>query len=274
MDNLVISLGVGVSLIAALFFVIYRFTRLRGYQTAGLVLAITLLIFVPYSVIHWAGADVFAIHLALYVIVPYGLGIITSQLESEQGQKARTGRLHWFHITLIVFFGIVATVNAILLTVATHGMPSHLIGIVLPEPQGHATTVTSGFPGTVSGITERKEALAVTYQGPIEQRRALGWQVDQGWTTRPEVGEPATLKVRVRDREGQPIPDALVTGQFLRISDFHQDQNFTMRPLGDGLYAAEVILSAPGRWDVVLRVEHGEWIFEQEASTRVRASRG
>lgn len=274
MDNLVITLGVGVGLIAALFFVIYRFTRLRGYQTAGLVLAITLLLFVPYSVLNWAGADVFAIHLALYIIVPYGLGIITTQLESEQGQKARRGRLHWFHITLIVFFGIVATVNAILISVATHGMPSHLVGVFLPAPQGQATTVTSGFPGTVSGISERKEALAVAYQDPLEQRQALGWQVDQGWTGRPAVGEPAIFKVRVRDREGQPIPDAVVSGQFLRVSDFQQDQNFTMRSLGDGLYATEVILSAPGRWDVVLRVQHGEWVFEQEASTRVRASRG
>jgi hypothetical protein len=35
MDNLVVSLGLGVALIAALFFLIYRFTSLRGYPTAG-----------------------------------------------------------------------------------------------------------------------------------------------------------------------------------------------------------------------------------------------
>lgn len=274
MDNIVISLGLGVALIAALFFALYRFTHLRGYQTAGLVLAVTLLIFVPYSVINWAGADVFAIHLALYVIVPYGLGIITTQLESESGSKARRTRLHWAPMVMLVFFGIVATVNAILLTVATHGMPSQLIGILLPAPESQATHVTSGFPGTVARISERKEALAKPYLDQWERQRELGWEVQQGWLSPPATDAPALFQVRVRDQHGHPISDAAVQGHFLRISDFNLDQSVILDAVGGGLYQAEVWLPAAGRWDLLLQVEHPDGVFEQEAMTRVREARG
>ncbi|MCA1788419.1 MAG: FixH family protein [Thioalkalivibrio sp.] len=274
MENLVVSLGLGVASITALFFLIYRLTRLRGYQTAVLVFAITLLVFIPFSVLNWAGADVFAIHLALYVIVPYGLGIITSQQEGEHGTKARSGRLHWAPITILIFFGIVATVNAILLSLATHGMPSQLIGVLLPQPQSQATEITSGFPGTVARISERKEALATGYFDSMREQRTVGWQVHQGWQSRPEVGEPAVFQVRVLDRQGRPISDAAIEGEFMRVSDFNLDQVFAMRPVGGGLYQAEVTLHAPGRWDLLFRVRHGEHTHEQQASTRVRESRG
>jgi nitrogen fixation protein FixH len=275
MDNLVVSLGGGVALTAALFFLIYRFTSLRGYQTAGLVFAVMMVLFIPYSVLTWAGADVFAIHLALYTIVPYGLGIITTQQESTGGKRARGGRLHWAPMTILVFFGVVATMNALMLLLATHGMPSHLVGVLLPEPQSQATGVTSGFPGTVARISERKEALATgsSYMDVMRQQQHLGWEVRQGWLSRPEVGEAAVFQVRVTDRDGRPISSATIEGQFMRVSDFSLDQSFAMRPVGGGLYQAEVTLPAPGRWDLLFRVRHGEDVFEQQASTRVRESR-
>lgn len=268
------TLGVGVALITGLFFLIYRFTSLRGYQTAGLVFAITMLVFIPFAVLNWAGADVFAIHLALYVIVPYGLGIITTQQEGESGRKAKRGRLHWAPMTILVFFGIVATANAILLSVATHGMPDRFIGVLLPQPQSQAAEVSSGFPGTVARISERKEALATGYFDSMREQRTLGWQVDQGWKSRPEAGEPALFQVRVLDRDGQPISDAAIEGEFMRVSDFNLDQAFAMQPVGGGLYQAQVILPAAGRWDLLFRVQRGEHTHEQQASTQVRESRG
>lgn len=273
-ENLVFTLGGGVVLITLLFVLLYRFSRLRGYQTAGLVFAITLLIFIPLSVLTWAGADVFAIHLALYAIVPYGLGMITAQIEGQTQSKMRVGRLHWFPMTLIVFFGIVATVNATLLTWATKGMPPALVGIFLPEPESRASVVTSGFPGTVARISERKEALAVSHMENMQNQRALGWQVQQGWRTRPETDHPAVFQVRVTDRDGYPITDAQIRGDFMRVSDFRMDQTFNMASVGGGLYETVVTLAAPGRWDLLLVIERGEDRFEQQASTRVREGRG
>lgn len=273
MENIVVTLGAGVFLVTALFFLLYRLTRLNGYQTAGLVLALTLLFFIPYSVLNWSGADVFALHFALYVVVPYGLGMITTQLEGETGTKARVGRLHWFPVTLIVFFGIVATVNATLLTWAMKGMPQGLVGVFLPEPQSRASQVTSGFPGTVARITERKEALAVPYFERIERQTALGWQVQQGWRSRPEMNQPAVFQVRLTDRDGRPLSHAVVQGDFMRVSDFRLDQRIQLAPVGQGFYEAVVTLPAPGRWDLLLTIEHGGERFEQQASTRVRELR-
>jgi nitrogen fixation protein FixH len=82
------------------------------------------------------------------------------------------------------------------------------------------------------------------------------------------------FQVRVLDRDGQPISDAAIEGQFMRVSDFNLDQSFAMHPVGGGLYQAEVTLPAAGRWDLLFRVQHGGHVFEQQASTRVRESRG
>jgi nitrogen fixation protein FixH len=73
---------------------------------------------------------------------------------------------------------------------------------------------------------------------------------------------------------GRPISDAAIEGEFMRVSDFNLDQTFAMRPVGGGLYQAEVTLHAPGRWDLLFRVRNGEHTHEQQASTRVRESRG
>jgi hypothetical protein len=201
MENLVITLGVGVALITGLFFLIYRITSLRGYQTAGLLFAITMLVFIPYSVLNWAGADVFAIHLALYVIVPYGLGIITTQQEATHGEgQTRSAPLGADDHP--VFFGIVATANAILLSVATHGMPSQFIGVLLPQPQSQATEVTSGFPERWRVSASARRPWRPATIDSMREQRTVGWQVHQGWQSRPEVGEPAVFQVRVLDRDG------------------------------------------------------------------------
>ena len=103
------------------------------------------------------------------MIVPYGLGIITTQQESQRAKDARRGRLHWAPMIILAFFGVVATVNALLISFATHGMPSHLVGVLLPEPQSQATEVTptewgKGFgPRTALGMrlaTLRTRAVA------------------------------------------------------------------------------------------------------------------
>ena len=276
MNNLVLTLGLGSAALALLFALIYRFTRLRAYHTAALVVAVMLFVFIPASILNWHGADVFAIHLALYVIVPYGLGIIFTQKEGEagNGEKGAFGRLHWAPMVLVGFFTIVASVQAVLITLANNGMPQRFIGTLLPAPENPAERVTSGFPGTVAGIQERDQALAVDRMTVLKEQRQLGWQMRQGWLERPVEGEPATLQVEVRDAQGQPIMDAEITGAFMWLADERRDQAFAMQYQGDGLYQAEVNLPAPGRWELRYFVEHDGQRVEQQARTRVRGQAG
>ncbi|WP_018871742.1 FixH family protein [Thioalkalivibrio sp. ALJ16] len=274
MSNLVISLGVGTALLAMLFMLIYRFTRLKAYSTAAVVVALMLFVFIPYSILTWQGADVFAIHLALYIIVPYGLGIVFTQkeAEAESGAKAKMGRLHWAPLVLVGFFTIVASVQAVLITLAHNGMPQQFIGSILPEPENRAERVTSGFPGTVAGMESRDQALAVHRVSELQAQRQIGWQVRQGWVERPTEGEAATLQIEVRDAAGEPINDARIAGLFMWLADERRDQGFEMQPMGEGLYQVEIALPAPGRWDLRFQVSHDGQLLEQQARTRVRSA--
>lgn len=271
MSNLVISLGLGSAALALLFALIYKFTRLRAYNTAAVVVAIMLFVFIPASILTWQGADVFAIHLALYIIVPYGLGIILTQKEAEadDGQKGSFS-LHWAPLVIVGFFTIIASVQAVLITLAHNGMPERFIGTLLPEPETPAERVTSAFPGTVGGIQERDEALAVHRMTRLQEQRELGWEVRQGWVETPVEGEAATFQVEVRDAEGRPISDADVRGTFMWVADERRDQAFDMQPIGEGLYQVELTLPSPGRWDLRFHVEHDGQLVEQQARTRVR----
>ncbi len=274
MSNLVITLGAGTAALALLFALIYRFTRLKAYSTSAVVVAIMLFLFIPYSILAWQGADVFAIHLALYVIVPYGLGIVFTQKEAEveNGGKAKIGRLHWAPMVLVGFFIIVASAQAILITLAQNGMPQQLIGTILPEPENRAEHVTSAFPGTVAGMESRKQALAVHRVSELQAQREKGWQVRQGWVERPTEGETAILQVEVRDADGVPIDDATIRGMFMWLADERRDQGFEMQTMGDGLYQAEVALPAPGRWDLRFQIQRDGQLLEQQARTRVRSA--
>ncbi|WP_017942917.1 MULTISPECIES: FixH family protein [unclassified Thioalkalivibrio] len=274
MSNLVITLGIGSAALAILFALIYRFTRLKAYSTAAVVVAIMLFLFIPYSILTWQGADVFAIHLALYIIVPYGLGIVFTQkeAEAENGGKAKMGRLHWAPLVLVGFFTIVASVQAVLITLAHNGMPQQFIGSILPEPENRAEQVTSAFPGTVAGMESRKQALAVHRVSELQAQREKGWQVRQGWVERPTEGETATLQVEVRDADGAPIDDASIRGLFMWLADERRDQGFEMQHMGDGLYQVEVALPAPGRWDLRFQIQRDGQLLEQQARTRVRSA--
>ncbi|WP_018867756.1 MULTISPECIES: FixH family protein [unclassified Thioalkalivibrio] len=274
MSNLVITLGVGTAALAILFALIYRFTRLKAYSTSAVVVALMLFVFIPYSILTWQGADVFAIHLALYIIVPYGLGIVFTQkeAEAESGGKAKIGRLHWAPLVLVGFFTIVASVQAVLITLAHNGMPQQFIGSILPEPENRAEQVTSAFPGTVAGMESRKQALAVHRVSELQAQREKGWQVRQGWVERPTEGEAATLQVEVRDADGVPINDASIRGIFMWLADERRDQGFEMQHMGEGLYQVEVALPAPGRWDLRFQVQRDDQLLEQQARTRVRSA--
>ena len=274
MSNLVITLGIGSAALAILFALIYRFTRFKAYSTSAVVVALMLFVFIPYSILTWQGADVFAIHLALYIIVPYGLGIVFTQKEAEveSGSKAKIGRLHWAPLVLVGFFTMVASVQAVLITLAHNGMPQQFIGSILPEPENRAERVTSAFPGTVAGMESRKQALAVHRVSELQEQRQKGWQVRQGWVDRPTEGETATLQVEVRDADGEPIDDASIRGLFMWLADERRDQGFEMQAMGEGMYQVEVALPAPGRWDLRFQVQHDGQLLEQQARTRVRSA--
>jgi nitrogen fixation protein FixH len=270
-DNLILTLGAGVAIAFLAFVFIYRFTELRGYQVSLVVIVAMLCVFLPLQIVFWQGMDVFAIHLALFIITPYGLGIITAQWEAARGLSNRGGRwFHWAPATLVAFFLVIATVDATIISLANHGMPSGLVGRILPEPRSGAEHVTSHFPGTVANDYFRKEPLFNEHLARMAEQDERGWEVRQGWLGTPRLGRETVFQVKVVDAQGMPLDGARVEGQFARPSDERQDHTIRFQSVEPGIYQAPVTLQMPGAWEVRLRVERGEDVHEQRGITSVR----
>jgi len=78
-DNILITLLGGVFLIVAIFILLYSVSNMSGKMVAVVMAFAVTATYVPISIFIWPGADVFAIHIALYLVSVYILGIITSQ---------------------------------------------------------------------------------------------------------------------------------------------------------------------------------------------------
>jgi nitrogen fixation protein FixH len=270
-DNLVLTLGGGVVLSFLAFALIYRLTRLRGYQVALVVIVGMLCVFLPLQIVFWQGVDVFAIHLALFVITPYGMAIVTAQWEASRGAERRGGGwIHWAPATIVAFFLVIATVDATIISLANHGMPSGLVGRILPEPRSGAEHVTSHFPGTVANDYFKKEPLFNEHLARLAEQEERGWEVRQGWIGTPRLGSETVFQVKVLDGQGKPLSGARVEGWFARPSDERQDRMVRFEAVGPGIYQAPVALAMPGAWEVRLRVEREGDVHEQRGVTSVR----
>ncbi len=274
MDNLLLSLVVGVGLALAVFVLIYKFSRLSGKQVAALVAMGVAGIYMPWALIAWPGADIFAIHLALYMMTPYALGIITTHWEIREREGESDTQKRWFHwgpATMVGFFVTIAVVDAIIITLAGKGMSSDTARALLPEPRAGGE-VSSFFPGTVSHDYQKKEALYNEYLAQLERQRERGWQVRKGFMGTPQVGVEAMFRVQVLDREGEALGGAKVQVQILRPSDSREDRILDLNETAAGVYEAPVSLPLPGVWDIVIRITRGEDLHELRGMTSIQAA--
>jgi nitrogen fixation protein FixH len=257
-STLLLSLGGGVLAELTAFFLLTRVLRLNGRAAAASIALLAILFYVPWGVLNWPGADVFAIHLAVYLTVAYALGLVGS----------RVGKgWHWAPAVIVGFFVVVVVINVVFLSVADRGITG-LFSRVLPEPRV-GEVADSRFPGTVSHDYQEKEALYNAYLRQVEAQRARGWQVRKGWQYQPVAGQPATFIVAISDRGGGPVSSASVEGRFLRTSNSRDDFDFTMNEVAPGEYRASMNMPLPGRWQLVLQVRRDEDLHEVRAETTV-----
>lgn len=261
MIDMLLGLGIGAALIVLVNLGLIRFARASARQAATVTALATVGLYVPYSILRWPGGDIFAIHLAIYLLASLVCGMLLDARASGQG-------LHWGPAALIGFFIFVVVSGAVFVAVAEHGLTSTLRSWLLPEADSKRE-VTSMFPGVISHDFHKKEALYNQYLQQVERQRQRGWQVDKGWLSEPVAGEPAVFRVAVRTREGEPLAGASVTGQFLRPSTSKLDVAFEMAQASPGVYESKLTLPAAGNWNLVLQVRKGEDLHEIRAGTRV-----
>ena len=261
MNNLLLSLALGVGLILIVNFGLVYLARLSAKQaTAGVALAIIGL-YVPYSILRWPGGDVFAIHLAIYLLAALACGML---LNARTGGKG----LHWGPAAISGFFIRVAVLGAVFVSVAERGLTPWLGRRLLPETARHHE-MTSFFPGVISHDFQKKEALYNDYLQQVERQRERGWQIQKGWLSEPMVNEPTVFRVAVQTREGELVAGATAAGQFLRPSSSQQDVAFNLVEHAPGVYETELKLPLAGNWNLVLRIQKGEDLHEIRALTKV-----
>ncbi len=256
--ELIGGIGLGVLLELAGYLLLTRLFRLAGKAAAAVVAMAVLLVYVPWGVIRWPGADIFAVHLAIYLTVAYALGMIGS----------RVGKgFHWAPALIVTFFVGVVALNIVFVTVAEKGITG-IFAELLPEPQG-GRVADSEFPGVVSHDYQEKEAQYNAYLAQVEAQKRRGWQVKKGWRHKPRVGQPEDFIVTVHDREGRPVTGAEVHGRFLRTSNSRDDFDFRLAEVGGGEYRARIAMPLAGLWRLVLEVRKGEAKHEIRALTSV-----
>lgn len=272
--NDALTLLAGVAALVVLFLVLSRVLRQERRRAAVLAGVLVLGGYVPLGLITWPGADVFAIHIAVFGIAAFILHVAVSETaQVDADGVAVHRRLHWGPAVILGFFVMLWTILALLVMVAQNGMSGDLAARFLPAPAGGGQVSQSTFPGTVARDFHKKEALYNRYLEQVERQQARGWQVRYGWykPSRPRAGSEAVFQLQVLDRNGGPVSGATVAGRFMRSADFHRDREVMLEEVDLGLYRASVTLEDAGAWQVLVVITRGEDVHEIQARTTVGA---
>lgn len=272
--NLLISLPAGIILIMVSYLFLVRIFKVSVYALGGTVALIVVMVYSMLAAISWPGADVFAIHIALYLLTVYGMTIVISQ-------RRKKSKLHWAPVTLFIFFGIILVTDSTLIFLAQSGMSPEWVKRILPEPRASGRPGNSGdhgkvqsvFPGTVSHDFREKSGQFNEYKQKREQQAALGWLIKLGWEDDAYSGIQNTLFVEIKTRDGSRLKNAEVTARFLYPADKKLDQTRQLIRNEKDIYSTNVILTNPGDWDVVLNIRHATGQYEMRTRTVIKPTR-
>jgi len=150
----------------------------------------------------------------------------TPRSEEKSGFRV-TGR--FVLIAMVLFFGVIFTMNAIFVTFAVRTFP----GLATDEPF--------------------RRGLARNFNA--EQANRVE-QSTRGWTTTvletPRAREPGRVLIEMTAADGAVLDALSVDGMLARMVEAASDQALVFTPVGDGRYVAEVEALAPGDWMLTL----------------------
>ncbi len=269
--SLVTTLGSGSLLAFFLFFIFYKLLHWSGKMTAVTTAALMLLVYVPLSIKYWVSIDVFAIHFAFFMMIPYGLGIITAVHKEQRDEGVKNKGLHWIPGLIIVFFILLAVVDSIIISFATTGLGGDLATRLLPKGEGVGvgSRISSQFTGAVSNDLQDEEKQFDVYVKQLQKQRERGWRVGGGWDKPPFMNKASVFSLTVKERSGKIISGATVTSEFRRASDMKFDKRYTLKENNPGHYSAEVSLPLAGCWTMKILVIKGDDEHEIKGQTEV-----
>ncbi|HZJ81834.1 MAG TPA: FixH family protein, partial [Guyparkeria sp.] len=230
---LLLPVGLGLTLVPILFFLLRHRFPTAGRQIAFILGVLSLAAYAPYAIINWPGLDVVAMVAAILVMVAFILGLISPPPHASSQKMV----FHAGPATIIAFFAVIVLLNSIFLTVAIHGVSENVARELLPEPQG-GPVASSYFPGTVAHDYQEKYEQFRAYDSRVDEQIERGWQVSRGWLDKPVVGQSAQFRVQVVDSGGQAVRGAEVTTSFLRFSSSAMDFVRQLDEIEPGVYQA------------------------------------
>ena len=272
--SLVQTLGSGSLLAFFLFFIFYKVLHWSGKMAALATAACMLLVYVPLSITHWVSIDVFAIHFAFFMMIPYGLGIITgvhAERRELEGANSLKKGLHWIPAFIVVFFILLAVVDSVIISFATTGLGGGLAQMILPKPRGTEVgkNVSSQFTGAVSNDLQDEEKQFDEYVIKLKEQRQLGWKITGGWDKTPLKNQQSVFHLSPKDRNGKAISGAKVSINFRRASDMKLDQTLELTEKENGVYSAPVTLPLAGCWNMKVLITTDENEYEIKGQTEI-----
>lgn len=263
--QVLLTIPFGVTLQLLVFLLLRRVLRMPAKAAALVVALASIALYVPYAILDWPGADVLALHLAIYLVAAYALGLITGYRDAR---IAGAAGFHWAPTLIIAFFVVLVLFDAVLVVIASRGLPEPVARVLLPQTVSQRD-ISSAFPGVVDKDFQKKEALYNAYLQQAQRQQARGWLVHKGWLGPVQAGKAAQFQVAVNDSAGASVQGAEVHGSFLRPADTRLDISFVLAETGPGVYQGQVVLPAPGDWDLVLEIRKGDELHEVRAKTSV-----
>lgn len=241
-------------LVAIALFFLARRLGLSNFWAGILSALAPFLMYLAYSSQHWAGGDVLAIHFAVYIA---SAGVLAAFGSLQQKKHS----LHWAPRLIIAFFIFLVILNAILLSIASRGLPGSITGFILPNPDKQS--VHTAFPGTVPHDKNK------SYQGHlarVEQQRELGWQVTLQGVENLQSGQSTMISLLLLDKQGLPVQAAEVKLGLWRVANSRDDQSLTLTESEPGLYQTELVLPDAGRWlaEIIIEKEKHHYRRQQQ----------
>ena len=270
---LVTTLASGSFLAFFLFFVFFKLLHLGGKMSAVATAACMLLAYIPLAVIYWASIDIFAIHFAFFMMIPYGLGIITGVHEERRKVEGELKKeMHWIPALIIVFFIGIAAVDSFIISSATSGLNSSLAKVLLPKAKSDdiSSNISSQFTGAVSNDNQDEEKRFDEYVDQLNIQRGRGWKITGKWVKPPPmVNQPAIFTFTAKDKDGVAIKGATVTTDFRRASDMKKDTMITFKESANGRYSASITSPLAGCWDMKVLLKRGHDEHEIKGQTEI-----
>jgi len=268
-NNILVTLLGGVLVIAVVFLSLYRFSQMSGKMVALVMAFVVTGVYVPLSIFFWPGADVFAIHIALYLVSVYVLAIITSQRDSRR-LSGKTGfGFHWAPAAIVTFFVLLIIADSFFIMFATKGMDTELAKWLMPAPKSGGK-VSSHFPGTVSHDYHEKQDQYNEYLKRFASQQLRDWKIRKGWLGKAIVNQPSIFRVEIKAADKTPVTAAEVNASFLRPANSKKDKTFKMQEVEPGIYQQSIILTEPGNWDLILKIHKDKDEHEVRAKTIIQ----